>query len=288
MRLLTVFLLLFNFFDCSQKNVKSIDINGSDTLLDAIQRQAENFYHLTHIPINVSGGGSGVGINMLLHHQTDIANSSRELSQKEKKQPKKICAIPVAKDMLIIAVNQKNPVRSVSKELVKAIYIGKITSWKDLGWKDVRISVYGRQSSSGTYQFFQQKVLHKKDFALNIKEIPGDSQVISSLINDENSIAYVTLSMAKSNKDKIKIVNYENENPLDLLKKGQDQKYPLQRYLYQVITEDSTSTSLKDWFKYLFSLDGDNVFKMEGLIPLKQSEKSLSKKIAFECLKEEI
>jgi len=137
---------------------KSIVIKGSDTEVNMVQALAEEFRNQhPDITISVSGGGSGSGIAALINGEIDIANSSREISQEELDQAKanniEIGTFIDARDGITVIVHQNNPVEKLTLDQIGKIYRGEITNWKEVGGKDMPITLYGRQSNSGTFTF---------------------------------------------------------------------------------------------------------------------------------------
>lgn len=257
-----------------------IDITGSETLLFSIQAIAEVFYRQTHIPITLSGGGSGVGINMLVNQQTSIANSSRALEKSELEMAFRLhhevlVSLPVARDIIVLAVHKDNPINNLSKEQVKKIYEGKVSLWSEVGGNNFPISLYGHQSSSGTYHFFQEKILDKQDFSSRVKEVSGDTQTIDSLMTDKASIAYISLSTAIKNLSKVKILSFEGKDPIKHLKTKTIEQYSLTRFVYQVLNASLLKRkNIQSWFRFIFSQQGDKLLKKTGLIPLNLEDKT--------------
>jgi phosphate transport system substrate-binding protein len=135
---------------------RSLTIKGSDTLVILAQRWAEKYMGAhSEVVLQVTGGGSGVGIAALINGTTDIATASRKMTQDEKiklrdRYQTMGVEIPVAKDGLSVYLNEKSPVRELAFDQLKAIYTGKVSNWKEVGGPDARIVLYGRENSSGT------------------------------------------------------------------------------------------------------------------------------------------
>ena len=134
-------------------------LKGSDTLLPLVQKTSESYFH-SHpgAEITVTGGGSGVGISALREGTTDIAMASRRMKFDERMKLQAAghppVEVTVAFDALAVVVNPANPVSKLTREQLEAIFRGKITNWKEVGGPDMRIVVYSRETSSGTYEFF--------------------------------------------------------------------------------------------------------------------------------------
>ena len=148
----------------------SITIKGSDTLVILAQKWAE-VYMGVHAgqKIQVTGGGTGTGFAALQNQSTDLCNASRKIKAKEiesciKAFGKRPTEYKVAIDGLSVYVHADNPVKELSVEQLGLIFTGKIKNWKAVGGPDAPITVYSRENSSGTYEFFKENVLKGKDF----------------------------------------------------------------------------------------------------------------------------
>ena len=178
------------------QRAKMIQIKGSDTMVNLVQILAEEYMGKNPgSAIAVLGGGSGTGITGLINQTCDIANSSREWKPKEIDQAwdKGITPRPfvVAVDGLSIIVNEKNPIARLTVAQVGALYRGEIKNWKAIGEFAKPVSLYGRQSNSGTYVFMQEFVLGNKNYSTDMKEMNGNAQIIEGVIQDEGAVGYV-------------------------------------------------------------------------------------------------
>lgn len=175
---------------------KMIQIKGSDTMVNLVQILAEEYMGKTPgAAIAVLGGGSGTGITGLVNQTCDIADSSREWKQKEIEQAWEKGVTPrffvVAVDGLSVVVNEKNPIDQLTMAQVGALYRGEIKNWKTLGNYQAPVSLYGRQSNSGTYVFMQEFVLGNRNYSADMKEMNGNAQIIEGILQDEGAIGYV-------------------------------------------------------------------------------------------------
>jgi len=178
------------------QRAKMIQIKGSDTMVNLVQILAEEYMGKNPgSAIAVLGGGSGTGITGLINQTCDIANSSREWKPKEIDQAwdKGITPRPfvIAVDGLSIIVNEKNPIARLTVAQVGALYRGEIKNWKAVGEFAKPVSLYGRQSNSGTYVFMQEFVLGNKNYSTDMKEMNGNAQIIEGVIQDEGAVGYV-------------------------------------------------------------------------------------------------
>ncbi|HOI45642.1 MAG TPA: substrate-binding domain-containing protein, partial [Candidatus Aminicenantes bacterium] len=175
---------------------KTIQIKGSDTMVNLVQILAEEY--MSRNPggaLAVLGGGSGTGITAIINRTCDIANHSRDWRQKEIDQAWEKGVSPrffaIAVDGLSIIVHASNPIERLTMAQVGAIYRGEIKNWKAAGGPDRPVSLYGRQSNSGTYVFMQEHVLGNKNYSPDVKEMNGNAQIIEGVLNDEGGVGYV-------------------------------------------------------------------------------------------------
>ena len=174
-------------------------IKGSDTVLPVSQETAEIFMN-THPEqrVTVTGGGTGVGISALMDHTTDIAMASRPIKFSEKMKLKaagqEVKEVIIAYDALAIIVHPDNPVSRLTRQQLEGIFRGKIVNWKQVGGPDMKIIVYSRETSSGTYEFFKESVLKNKNYMSGSLSMPATGAVIQSVSQTKGAIGYVGLA----------------------------------------------------------------------------------------------
>lgn len=222
--------------------------------------------------IQITGGGSGTGIAALINGTTDICESSRPMKDKEKQQVRAkrnadVKEIPVAVDGLAIYLNSTNPVKELTLDQIKGIYIGKISNWKDVGGKDGRIIAYSRENNSGTYAYFKEHVLGNADFHPAIQTLPGTSAVTNAVAKDLKSIGYGGIAYAKGihhamiKKDPSSpAVEPSMENVLTA-------KYPISRHLYWY-TVGEPSGEMKKLVEWILGAEGQKLVQEVGYYPL--------------------
>ncbi len=164
--LFAVLITLFLMCGTSFAEAKNIVIKGSTTVLPIAQKVAEAYMKANPgVSISISGGGSGNGIKALIDGTTDVADSSRFIKGKEVKLALERGVYPVpfavAYDCIVPVVHPSNPVKDISMDQLKAIYEGKIKNWQDLGGPKKRVVVISRDTSSGTYEVWESKVMQK-------------------------------------------------------------------------------------------------------------------------------
>lgn len=203
---LAALLVVFIIVGFSFTSATKITVKGSDTMVILSQKWAEVFMRKNpSIFVQVTGGGSGVGIAALINGSTMIANSSRPIDQEEleklkAKYNKNAIQIACAKDGLSIFLNKANPVEELTIDQLGAIFSGKITNWKQLGGPDAKIQLYGRESSSGTFEFFKDHVV-KTDFARSCQTLPGTAAIVNAVKKDKFGIGYGGAAYAEGVKD---------------------------------------------------------------------------------------
>jgi phosphate transport system substrate-binding protein len=260
---------------------KMIQIKGSDTLVNLVQVLAEEYMSKNSgTAIAVLGGGSGTGITGLINKTCDIADHSREWQQKEIDQAREKGVSPrffiVAVDGVSIIVNEKNPLEKMTMADVGALYRGDIKNWKAIGGPDKVVSLYGRQSNSGTYVFMQEHVLGNKNYSTDMKEMNGNAQIIESILQDESGIGYVGVGYLFDENGKIrkglKILNISKRlggqaySPLD--KAAIDSgNYPVSRPLFQA-TNGKPNADIAAFIAWETGPEGQKIVEREGFFSI--------------------
>lgn len=250
-----------------------ITVKGSDTMVILAQRWAELYMkNNSQASIQVTGGGSGVGITALINGTTDICDASRPMKQSEIEKLKSRyntlgVEIPCAKDGVTIFLNEANKVTELTLKQISDIYTGKIKNWKELGGNDAEIRLYGRENSSGTYSYLHDEVV-KADYASSVQSLPGTAAVVNAVKKDVNGIGYggaayaVGVKYAKVKKDANSTAYVPNAETIG---KGQ---YPITRYLYMYLRNRPTGET-KKYIDWILSSEGQSVVTEVGYFPYK-------------------
>lgn len=253
---------------------KTITVKGSDTMVILAQRWAEEYMKKnTGISVQVTGGGSGVGISALINGTTDIADASRPMKDAERQQLKTKYGsmgveIKVAKDGLSIYLNESNNVKELTLAQIKDIYTGKTTNWKDVGGNDAKIIIYGRENSSGTYVYFKEDVLQNQDYSSLMQSLPGTAAVVNAVAKDKNGIGYGGAAYAKGCKfAKVKkdASSMAYEPTKDNVKSN---TYPISRYLY-MYTKTKPTEEMKAFIDWILSAEGQALVEKVGYFSIK-------------------
>ena len=273
-KLLIVSIVLTSIGCGSKKQNESLRIKGSDTCLPLTQKAAENYMKKHEgSTIMVTGGGSGVGIVALLDKTTDIAMASRSIKMDEALKLKQAGIdykeVIVANDAIAVIVHPSNKVSQLTREQIEDIYTGKIENWKDVGGDDLKVIAYSRESSSGTFEFFKEHVLNKKNFGPSILLMPATGAIVQSVSQTEGAIGYVGIAYVESN---VKPLDVSYDNGANYVKptveNAKNKIYPISRplFYYHLVKDEEL---VKPFFDYLLSEEGQAVVAQEGYIPIK-------------------
>ncbi|HXI11519.1 MAG TPA: phosphate ABC transporter substrate-binding protein [Thermoanaerobaculia bacterium] len=253
---------------------QQVTIKGSDTMVIMNAKLAEAF--MAKGPgrnLQVTGGGSGVGIAALLNGTTDIAAASRPMKVSEIDKLKARFAsrgveIPIARDGLAVYLHASNPVKELTMQQLREIYTGKMTNWKQIGGKDATIIIYSRENSSGTYVYFKDNVLMGKDFSPRAQTLQGTAAVVNAISKDPNGIGYGGAAYAKGIRfaGVKKDANTPAYTPsLVTVRSGQ---YPITRFLY-LYSRAAPKGVAKGFVDFALSPEGQQIVSKVGYFPVK-------------------
>ena len=275
-------LLLIAITGCDSKPsqqaapVQPLSIKGSDTMVHLVSSWAEEFMkNNTETDISVTGGGSGTGIAAMINGTTDICASSRAIQEKEKKQAEKNkvspVEIPVARDGIVLIVHPQNPVNSLTIDQLRLIYTGKISNWKEVGGLDNPIILLSRESSSGTFVFFQEHVLNKEDFSNSARLLAGTSALVQAVAADRGAIAYVGLGFAAEAKGTIKTLGVQAAGQTGPVLPSEESvrsgAYAVSRPLF-FYTNGAPKDTAKKFIDFCLSPAGQKIVRETGYVPV--------------------
>ena len=259
----------------AQGKAGKVVVKGSDTMVNLSAAWAEAFMkEHPETMVSVTGGGSGVGIAALLGGTTDVCNASRDIQPKEKKQAAdngiKPVETNVALDGIAIVVNPANPMTEVSSEQLMKIYTGQVSNWKAINGQDAKILVLSRETSSGTYVFFQEHVLQKQDYASSVRLMPATSAIIEAVASDKSAIGYVGLGYAVSAKDRVKLLPVKAEGAAAIAPSEESVrsgKYWISRPLH-CYTNGAPKGQIKAFIDFCMGPAGQVIVREQGYVPL--------------------
>jgi phosphate transport system substrate-binding protein len=252
----------------------NITAKGSDTLVILAQKWAET-YMGGHpgVTIQVTGGGSGTGFAALQNQTTDLADASRKIKAREieaciKAFGKRPTEYKVCLDGLSIYVNTDNPINELTIDQLDGLFSGKTRNWKELGGNDAPVTLYSRENSSGTYEFFKEHVLKGKDFAASAQTMPGTAAVLQSVAKDKNGVGYGGAAYGAGAKHLL--IKKDDASPAiepteETVIKG---TYPIWRYLYIYVNPALDKGEVAAYLNWIRSDEGQKVVKDIGYYPL--------------------
>ena len=249
----------------------SINVAGSDTMVNLSQAWAESFMTVNSgVNIAIKGGGSGTGITALINGTTDFANSSRNVKDEEKEQAtakgEDLVETAVAKDGLSVIVNTANKVTDLTTDQLGKIYRGEVTNWSEVGGASAPIVLLGRDTSSGTYEFFKEAIVGKDaEYAKSMRNLASNQAILAEVEKNPNAIGYVGLGYAQEAGDKVVRLKVDGvEDTVDNVLSG---SYPLSRDLYMV-SNGAPADLMKSYIDWILGPDGQKIVADEGFVPL--------------------
>jgi phosphate transport system substrate-binding protein len=246
----------------------TIKVTGSTTVLPVAQKAADT-YMAAHrnADIQVTGGGSSVGVQAAGEKTADIGISSRDVKADELKKYPGFVITPIAKDGVAIIVNPGNSVTDLSTAQIKGIYSGNYTNWKQVGGPDMPVVVVGRDSASGTREFFTSSVMSGGTYTPTMLEKNSNGAVQQTISQTPGAIGYVGLGFLDPSVKALKINTSGtlSEPTVDNVLSG---TYPLSRSLYMITNGEPTGLA-KAYLAYILSPEGQSLLKDEGFVPLK-------------------
>ena len=267
-------------------NLNSI---GSDTLNNLMTLWAEGFKKVyPNVNVQIEGKGSSTAPPALIEATAQLGPMSRAMKSKEtdefeKKFGYKPTPIRTSLDSLAVFVNKDNPIQGLNIQQVDALFSKNrkcgapldTATWGDLGltgnWASAPISLYGRNSASGTYGFFKKVALCKGDYKDTVKEQPGSASVVQGVSEDRSGAGYSGIGYTTS-----------GVRPIPLVKEGSDYveptygnvasgKYPLSRFLYVYVNKEPNKALdplTKEFLKFVLSKEGQEIVVKDGYYPM--------------------
>jgi len=254
---------------CSRDTGNKIVIKGSTTVLPITQKAAEEYRKQNKVSITIEGSGSGNGIKALIDGTCAIANSSREMKEQELASAKEkgiaVKEIAVAIDMIVPVVNPENPVKHLTMDQLKGIYDGSIKNWKQVGGKDEKIVVISRDTSSGTYEIWHEKVMKKTDVAKDALLQASNGAIVSAIAGNPKAIGYIGYGYIDKT---VKALTVSGVEPT--LENGKSGKFPVSRKLYMYVDQNKITGEAQKFIDYLLSADGQKLVTEAGFISVNQ------------------
>ncbi|HWL14947.1 MAG TPA: phosphate ABC transporter substrate-binding protein [Opitutus sp.] len=245
-------------------------IKGSDTLGAKLVPQLAEEYKARHpgVSFEIAAEGSTTGIAAIIDGTAQIGMASRRAKPTEMSaaQAKGVSMKPtiVAYDGIAVIVNAGNPLASLTKRQIEQIFTGDVTDWSAVGGKPGRISVYTRNTSSGTYSDWKDLAMKKRDYASSSQKMAGNEQIAAEVAKNPNGIGYVGIAYIHA--DGIKVVPIDGSTPdkASVLSK----KYPYARPTFYYTNGEPTGEAAK-FIEFTLSADGQRIAERVGFVPLR-------------------
>lgn len=267
--------------------IKSV---GSDTMNNLMALWGEGFKKMyPNVQIEIEGKGSSTAPPALIAGTANFgpmsrAMKSKEIDEFEAKFGYKPTEIPTSIDMLAVFVHKDNPIKGLTLAEVDAIYSQTrkagnpedVTTWGDLGltgeWATKPISLYGRNSASGTYGFFKEHVLLNGDYKASVKEQPGSSSVVQGVASDKYAIGYSGIGYITSDVRAVPLAGKGQRTPIPAESQyAYSGEYPLSRFLYVYINHKPGSQLdplRREFVRYMLSQEGQRDVVNDGYLPV--------------------
>jgi phosphate transport system substrate-binding protein len=243
-------------------------IKGSTTVLPIAQAAAEKYMEANpDSKLTVSGGGSGNGIKALIDGSTDIADSSRFIKDQEVKAAyeKGVYPVPfgVAMDALLPVVHPSNKVSGLTQEQLRKIYTGEIKNWSEVGGDPMAIAVVGRDTSSGTYETWETKIMGDDRVTERALVVASNGAMVQTVAQNKLAIGYIGLGYLDDSVKAITVdgVNGSSETALN-------GEYPVSRYLF-MFTNGWPSGETMKFVNFVLSDAGQEIVANTGFVSLR-------------------
>ena len=247
---------------------EDLKIDGSTTVLPIAQKAAEVFMKKNpNIKVFVSGSGSGTGIKALIDGTTNIATSSREAKDKEVASAKEknvtLASHKIALDGIVPVVHPSLKINDITVEQLRDIYNGKIKSWNELGGPDRPISVVSRDTSSGTYEVWEEKILKGDKVRADALLVASSGQTIQTIAQNKFAIGYVGIGYLEKSIKELKVGGKSaSANSV------RDNSWPIARPLF-MYTKGKPSGTIAKFIDFMLSKEGQKVVNEVKYVSIK-------------------
>ena len=254
----------------SNAHADRLVIKGSDTLGAKLVPQLAEQFKAQHsgTTFDIAAEGSTTGIAAIIDGTAEIGMSSRRAKSSEvgaaAAKGRTMKPVIVAYDGIAVIVNSGNPVKSLTKKQVEQIFTGDVTDWSAVGGSGGKISIYTRNTSSGTYSEFKELAMKKRDYAGSSQKMAGNEQIAAEVGKNPNGVGYVGMAYTKASG--IKVVSIDGATPS--VKSVQDHSYPYWRPTFYY-TNGEPSGLAKQFVDFTLSSGGQKIVAQVGFVPIK-------------------
>jgi phosphate transport system substrate-binding protein len=254
----------------SNANADRLVIKGSDTLGAKLVPQLAEQFKAQHpgTTFDIAAEGSTTGIAAIIDGTADIGMSSRRAKSSEvgaaSSKGKHMKPTIVAYDGMAVIVNAKNPVKALTKKQVEQIFTGDVTDWSAVGGSAGKISIYTRNTSSGTYSDWKELAMKKRDYAAGSQKMAGNEQIAAEVGKNPNGIGYVGMAYTKA--AGVKVVPVDGVVPSQQTVLGKTYPYARPTFYY---TNGELSGLAKQFVDFTVGSGGQRIVAQVGFVPIK-------------------
>ena len=246
---------------------EKIVIKGSTTVLPIAQKCAEAYMvDKPDVKISISGGGSGNGIKAVIDGTTDIGDASRFIKGKEVKlaMEKGVYPVPfrIAYDCIIPVVHPSNNLENITLVQLRAIYKGEIKNWKKVGGPDRKIVVISRDTSSGTYEVWNKKVMKKEKVFPGALLLASNGAIVQAVSKNKNAVGYIGIGYLDSSVKPLTVNSIKGSAKTTL-----SGTFPISRPLFMFTTGWPKGETL-NFINFVLSPNGQRLVWSSGYVPL--------------------
>jgi phosphate transport system substrate-binding protein len=270
MKIKTLLITLALAFATSQVHADRLVIKGSDTLGAKLVPQLAEAFKAQHpdTTFDIAAEGSTTGIAAIIDGTAQIGMSSRRAKSAEfgAASGKGVNMKPtiVAYDGIAVIINSGNPVKGLTRKQVEQIFTGDVTDWSAVGGNPGKISVYTRNTSSGTYSDFKELAMKKRDYAPSAQKMAGNEQIASEVGRNANGAGYVGLAYTKAGGIKVMPIG----GVLPSTQSVHAKTYPYARATFYY-TNGEPSGAAKEFLDFTISAAGQKIVNQVGFVPIK-------------------
>ncbi len=270
MKLTHLVLSLALAFGLAEVKAERLVIKGSDTLGAKLVPQLAESFKAQHpgTTFDIAAEGSTTGIAAIIDGTAEIGMSSRRAKSSEvgaaTAKGRNMKPVIVAYDGIAVIVNSANPVKALTKKQVEQIFAGDVADWSAAGGSGGKISIYTRNTSSGTYSEFKELAMKKRDYAKSSQKMAGNEQIAAEVGKNPSGVGYVGMAYTKASG--VKVVSIDGATPS--VKSVQDHSYPYWRPTFYY-TNGEPGGLTKQFVDFTLSSGGQNIVSRVGFVPVK-------------------
>jgi len=270
MKLTHLVLSLALAFGLAEVKAERLVIKGSDTLGAKLVPQLAESFKAQHpgTTFDIAAEGSTTGIAAIIDGTAEIGMSSRRAKSSEvgaaTAKGRNMKPVIVAYDGIAVIVNSANPVKALTKKQVEQIFAGDVADWSAVAGSGGKISIYTRNTSSGTYSEFKELAMKKRDYAKSSQKMAGNEQIAAEVGKNPSGVGYVGMAYTKASG--VKVVSIDGVTPS--VKSVQDHSYPYWRPTFYY-TNGEPGGLAKQFVDFTLSSGGQNIVSRVGFVPVK-------------------